>query len=519
VSATFSAGVRRRTLFGLVGAAGAGGLLAACGAEISGKLLTSKLPLPERFVTPLPIPQVARPTTPGRYDLVQRAVPVEIVPGTKTTIWGYDGTFPGPTFDVKANEPISVRITNELPVPTSTHLHGGVTAHDSDGFPTDLIVPAAIASSYQPGAGSHMPMAGDPMMWTLHTGAREYAYSLNQRAATLWYHDHRMDFTAPQVYRGLAGMFIVRDAASEALPLPAGERDIPLMICDRAFEADGSFRYPAADPRGIEPGVTAAYMQGVEGDVILVNGAPWPVFEVDAARYRLRFLNASNARRYQLSLSPGPRSGAAFTQVGSDVGLLGAPAPLDTFTIAPAERFEMIVDFGQYPVGTEVVLTNSLGSGATKGVMKFKVVRSATDDSTIPATLVDVPRLDTSEVSVRRTFDFRRKGNSWTINGNDFDPMTSIAQPKMGSTEMWTFSSDFHHPVHLHLGHFQVQSRNAGGAHAENGDAGWKDTVDLRPYELVQVIVRFPQYRGRYLLHCHNLEHEDMSMMATFDIV
>jgi len=247
VSATFSAGVRRRTLFGLVGAAGAGGLLAACGAEISGKLLTSKLPLPERFVTPLPIPQVARPTTPGRYDLVQRAVPVEIVPGTKTTIWGYDGTFPGPTFDVKANEPISVRITNELPVPTSTHLHGGVTAHDSDGFPTDLIVPAAIASSYQPGAGSHMPMAGDPMMWTLHTGAREYAYSLNQRAATLWYHDHRMDFTAPQVYRGLAGMFIVRDAASEALPLPAGERDIPLMICDRAFEADGSFRYPAAE--------------------------------------------------------------------------------------------------------------------------------------------------------------------------------------------------------------------------------------------------------------------------------
>ena len=217
MSAAFSAGVRRRTLFGLVGAAGAGGLLAACGTEISGKLLTSKLPLPERFVTPLPIPQVAKPTMPGRYDLVQRAVPVEIIPGTRTTIWGYDGTFPGPTFDVKANEPITVRITNELPVPTSTHLHGGVTAHDSDGFPTDLIVPAAIASSYQPGAGSHMPMAGDPMMWTLHTGAREYAYTLNQPAATLWYHDHRMDFTAPQVYRGLAGMFIVRDAASEAL--------------------------------------------------------------------------------------------------------------------------------------------------------------------------------------------------------------------------------------------------------------------------------------------------------------
>nr|BFE85350.1 hypothetical protein GCM10020093_079510 [Planobispora longispora] len=126
-----------------------------------------------------------------------------------------------------------------------------------------------------------------------------------------------MDFTAPQVWRGLAGFLLVRDDEDDALPLPKGERDIPLMICDRAFEEDGSFRYPSRDRSLlVTPGVEDAYMEGVEGDVILVNGAPWPVLEVDAARYRLRLLNASNARRYRLALTPG----GGFVQVGGDQG-------------------------------------------------------------------------------------------------------------------------------------------------------------------------------------------------------
>jgi hypothetical protein len=188
---------------------------------------------------------------------------------------------------------------NELAVPVSVHLHGGRTPPEHDGYPTDLLLPAGQAAGAAERAG-----------WSFQEGAKEYAYPMEQRAATLWYHDHRMDFTGPQVYRGLAGFHIVRDDEGDALPLPAGDKDIPLMICDRAFAADGSLRYPARDPAGDEPGVQPHYMEGVLGDVILVNGAP--VLEVANTRYRFRLLNASNARHYRLALGPGAASGRSI---------------------------------------------------------------------------------------------------------------------------------------------------------------------------------------------------------------
>src|SRR5690606_14017672 len=139
----------------------------------------------------------------------------------------------------------------------------------------DLVV--AEGRTFQPSGGMHGHGHHDPAVWTFHSGAKDYVYPVEQRAAMLWYHDHRMDFTAPQVWRGLAGFAIVRDDGEDALPLPKGERDIPLFICDRAFAEDGSFRYPSLDPTLLErPGVEDAYMEGVQGDVILVNGAPWP---------------------------------------------------------------------------------------------------------------------------------------------------------------------------------------------------------------------------------------------------
>lgn len=298
--------ISRRGFLGLLG--GAGLTVAGCGAlthelgrEVAGESLTSALPLPARFAVPLPIPATAVPVRPGRYEVVQRAAEVEIIPGTTTEIWGYDGMFPGPTFDLRAGSPAVIRVRNELSVPTSTHLHGGVTPPESDGYPTDVVI--ARGRGFRPPQGEHSHH--DLRQWTFHEAARDYVYPLEQRAATLWYHDHRMDFTAPQVWRGLAGFVIVRDDEDDALPLPKGERDIPLMICDRAFEEDGSFRYPSLDPTLLlRPGVDDAFMEGVEGDVILVNGAPWPFLEVDAARYRLRLLNASNARRFRLRLTP-----------------------------------------------------------------------------------------------------------------------------------------------------------------------------------------------------------------------
>jgi spore coat protein A, manganese oxidase len=202
----------------------------------------------------------------------------------------------------------------------------------------------------------------------------EDVYPLEQRAATLWYHDHRMDFTGPQVWRGLAGFHIIRDDEEDALPLPKGEKDIPLMICDRSFDVDGSFLYPSLDSslQGI-PGVEDDYMDGVLGDTILVNGAPWPVLEVSATKYRFRIINASNARRYELVLEPGNH--VPFVQVGSDSGLLGAPILHRTIRIAQAERFDVVVDFSRYDVGTEVTLRNRMGEGEIASVMRFRVTR------------------------------------------------------------------------------------------------------------------------------------------------
>jgi FtsP/CotA-like multicopper oxidase with cupredoxin domain len=510
--------VRRRALFQLAGGAGLAAIT-GCGTTAdgpgTGKLLTSAAALPVPFRTPLPIPPTARPVrrdaTTDHYLLTQRAAAASLLPGLTTTIWGYDGIFPGPTFRARSGRAMVVTVRNELPVPTSTHLHGGVTPAESDGFPMDLVTPAG----YQPSPAHRHGGTG-----LLHDVTREYRYPMAQRAATLWYHDHRMDFSGPQVWRGLAGMFVVNDEAEEALPLPTGDRDIPLLICDRAFDADGSLRYPDSSHGGAH----GEYMAGVFGDVILVNGAPWPRHEVANVRHRLRFVNGSNARRYRLALSPrtastGPSAAVqgSLVQIGSDDGLLAAPVTHTDITISPGERYDVVVDFSAYPIGTEVTLQNLLGDGATWNVMRFAVTRTATDDTRVPEVLAPVQRLTRADAVAIRQFDFRIKGGNWTINGTPYDPGGSLAAPRLDTVELWRFTSDFHHPVHVHLGHFQVLSRSGRNPSAAEG--GWKDTVDVRPYETVEVLVAFSGYRGRYLMHCHNLEHEDMAMMANFDVI
>ncbi len=479
----------------------------------TGTVLASRLPLPRPFQVPLPLPPTPVPVRAkdgaDEYHLVQRASAAEILPGTRTTVWGYDGVFPGPTLTGRSGRPVRLAITNTLSVPTTTHLHGGVTPPDSDGYPTDLLRPSGHAMP-----GMTMDATGNST-----TGQRTYTYPMDQRASTLWYHDHRMDFTGPQVWRGLAGMFLVHDDEDDALPLPRGDRDIPLMLCDRSFEADGSFRYPSLDPTlSRAPGVSSGFSDGVLGDVQLVNGAPWPVLEVDAARYRFRLLNASNARRYRLALRTSDNQGLLLVQIGSDLGLLARPQSLDAVTIAPAQRFEVVVDFSALSPGTVVTLANTLASGAMGQVMRFRVARRAKDASIVPTRLVPDQRLTATQAVATRNFDFRLTDDGmWTISGRPFSPTGNWATPRLGTVERWRFTSDFHHPVHLHLARFQVLSRDGGDPTPE--DAGWKDTVDLRPYEVVEVLASFDGYRGRYMLHCHNLEHEDMAMMANFQVV
>ncbi|WP_030238172.1 multicopper oxidase family protein [Streptomyces sp. NRRL S-350] len=500
-----------------------------------GRMLASELDLPEAFRVPLPVPPVLQPVrTDGAtdyFEITQQVAKLEILPGVKTEAWTYGGSFPGPTVVTRSGRTAVVKHRNELPVASVTHLHGGHTPADSDGYPVDLLLPVGASAGAAPGAAGTQGAAGMEGMPGMQgmpgmrpaagrdvVGERSYTYPGKQRAATLWYHDHRMGFTGPGVWHGLAGFHLVQDDAEAALPLPRGERDLPLMIADRSFAADGSFRYPAADPTLARPGVTDAYANGVLGDVILVNGAPWPRLDVDRARYRLRLLNASNARLYRLELDPQPSGGDALVQIGSDGGLLAAPVAHDGIEIAPAERFDVVVDFSRYEPGTQVRLVNRFGSGRTAEVMRFDVSsKQVQDDTSVPDKLVTVEALDPSAVVATRDFSFRRsRSDGWTVNGNPYQPGQSIATAALGTVERWRFSTDLHHPVHVHLDHFQVASRN--GAAPGPYDAGWKDTVDLRPAEAVEVLVRFTDYAGTYMLHCHNLEHEDMAMMADFTV-
>jgi FtsP/CotA-like multicopper oxidase with cupredoxin domain len=446
-------------------------------------------PIP-RFQVSLPIPPVLRPAridaTADYYEITQREAQVEILPGLRTEVWGYDGMFPGPTIKARRGRRVVVGQTNRLSVPTVVHLHGGVTPPDSDGFPTDLIMPGQ---------------------------SKTYVYPNDQRAATLWYHDHAMHHTGRNLYMGLAGLYLIEDDQESNLPLPRGAYDIPLIIQDRRFGADGALAY--------EHGVGH---RGANGDTILVNGVPWPRMEVAARQYRFRILNASNARAYRLALSSGQR----LVQIATEGGLLPRPVPGRSLPLAMAERAEVVIDFSTYPVGTRVVLQNLNGKGAMGEIMRFEVVRRERDDAVVPERLSVVEPLPEQTAVRTREFVFDTRPRFgvppmvWTINGKQFEPERPIARPSYGDVEVWRFRSprDFGlgmlHPVHLHLVNFQILRRN--GAPPLPCELGWKDTVAVDKGEEVRVIVKFDGHRGRYLLHCHNLEHEDHHMMARFDV-
>src|SRR5690606_9466767 len=260
------------------------------------------------------------------------------------------------------------------------------------------------------------------------------------------------------------------------------------------------------------------------GDVVLVNGAPWPVLEVTASRYRFRILNASNARRMELALDPEPDE-APFIQIGSDGGLLGAPVRHESIPIAQAERFDVVLDFTGQPAGSEFTLVDRLGEGSTEQVMRFRVAGPGDGEGgDVPDRLADMSDFDalTESSSVAtRTFDFDQAGerdgmSMWTINGEMFDPRRADADPVAGTSEVWELHSDPAHPVHLHVVSFKVLSRNDD--EPKPTDAGWKDTIDLVEGERARILIPFDAEPGRYVFHCHNLEHEDMAMMANMEI-
>lgn len=518
---------RRGLLVGTAAMAAVGGGAALGvrfnGSSSTGTLLRSEITPPAPYMRPLTIPPVLDPvssTSAGDfYEITQRPADVEIIEGLATEIWGYEGMLPGPTLRTRRGRKVTVRHRNQLPVPAVVHLHGARAAPEHDGYPTDLILPMGAEHSKAPGEGepSDHGHGGD-----ITHGWRDYEYHNEERATMLWYHDHRMDFTAPAVWRGLAGLHLISDDEERALPLPDGDRELPLMLMDRAFGADGSLLYPSVDDTlmGVH-GVERPYEAGVLGDVILVNGTPWPFLEVDAVRYRLRILNACNARRFRLRLDPAPDGSTdPFVQIGSDGGLLASPIPHPHLDLASAERQDVVVDFSGYQVGQTVRLVNDFGEGSTARVMEFRIARTAADESFVPSELSVIEPLDPAEATVERDMVFQSDmidgHHGWTINGEAFSVDHIHAAPRQGSVEIWNLYGDFHHPVHLHLVHFQVLGRGTKGP--GRFDHGWKDTLDLRPAEQARIIARFDGQPGKYVFHCHNLEHEDMMMMGNFEV-
>ena len=471
------------------------GLMATSGLSLA-RLADAQIPDPPAppvipFARALPIPPVLAPG-PGpvgqdSYSITLQEAFASIVPNRQTAVWTYQGAFPGPTIRARSNRQVNLRCINTLAEPVSVHLHGGHAAPQSAGHPDDLINPTAL---------------------------KDYVYPNAQLPATVWYHDHAVGAMGPHVYRGLAGFYILGDAFEDALNLPAGAFDVPVMLQDRLFSPNGSLVYPDTDE---------AIVRGVLGDRVLLNGAIQPFFAVARRKWRFRLLNASNAREYDLSLS----NGQPFIQIGTDGGLLGAPVNRAVIRLAPGERADVVLDFTSLPTGTQVFLRNSRrmpalsGDRSPRDLLRFDVGTAAADTSVVPATLRPVaplgPEIRTRDFVLGQGVSGGRP--AWLINGLVYSSTRIDASPGIGEIEIWRFvnTSTQAHSMHLHLVQFQVV--DIGGVPPGPGENGWKDTVSVPPGLTTRVKVRFSGFTGTYAFTAQGLERADHGMMGQFAVV
>jgi spore coat protein A len=444
------------------------------------------------FRDPMPIPPVLKPRRRGKvdqYTITMKPAAVQCHSQLPfTNIVGYDGLFPGPVIRATKGRQVEVTHINQMPsapehLPT-VHLHGALVAPEHDGHPNDGI-PAG--------------------------GSRTYVYPNQQRGCALWYHDHTHGATGENVYRGLAGLYFVDDPKERGLRLPRGKYEVPLVIQDRCIMVTGELMYDTA-PETLETGFL--------GDVILVNGVVQPYFAVSTRKYRFRILNGSNARIYKLALT----NGQPLIQIGTDGGLLQRPRYQSSIEIAPSERVDVVIDFSALPVGSSIILQNKNDTGRLAMIMRFDVVKKERDSAAVPAFLMPWEELPEAEAVTTREFTLNRKSIddvlTWVINGQAYDAAAPpMATPKIDTIERWRFinPTSHPHPMHMHLVQFQVV--NIGGEPQDPSDFGWKDTVVVPPGSEVTVVARFEKYTGKYVFHCHNLEHEDFAMMAEFVVV
>ncbi len=511
-----------------------------------------------KFVDPLPIPSRLQPVRKNKGKLeykvrmmqFQQRLHSQLPPAT---LWGFEGKYPGPVIEAVTNEPVSIEWMNQLPekhlfeidtkihgamppapaVRTVAHLHGARTASEDDGLPEKWIQPGHSAT---------------------------YHYPNQQRAATLWYHDHALGITRLNNYAGLAGMYLLRDEQEKQLNLPAGPYEIPLVVQDRLLNDEGHLIYAASSMAHarLAPGVWGPEFFG---NVPVINGAIFPFLEVEPRRYRFRVVNASNSRFFSLFFSdpalPFSTVAMKFFQIGSDGGLLPEPVEVTSTMLAPAERADLIVDFSGH-AGKKFIVSNYAsapfpGTGNDESPMKAAPLQQlmevrvsarlrGSDESAKPAWSIPFERLQTEtavktrELVLYESLDAQQNSLGVKINRVGYDdPVTE--SPKLNTTEIWRFinTTDDTHPMHLHLVQFQILERQSFEIQKymdsgviqykskprppEKNEMGWKDTVRVNPGEVTSIIVPFQGFTGKYVYHCHMLEHEDNDMMRPFQVM
>lgn len=479
-------------------------------AKSASQLAQSKMPKP--FMVGFKMPPQLQPDFISKnplngkpvnhYTVTELSATQEIIPGIKTPIMGYNGIFPGPTINLDQGTEAILTVRNQLPLKnplygtptvTSTHLHGSASLPQYDGYANDITAPGF---------------------------KKDYHYPNFQPARTLWYHDHGVHHTAENAYSGLAAMYQLHDLAERSL-LPQGEYDVPLIVSDIQFLANGAAGY---DDHG---------HSGLWGDVILVNGTPWPVMKVKKRIYRFRILASSISRSFRWQLS----TKEPLYIVGTDGGMTSNAIPVQSFRHAGAERYEVLIDFSKYKTGQEIILQNlsnpnNIDYDHTNKIMKFVVtdeVFSTSDPSAlkIPALMVKDPvmTLDPKNAVKKRTMKVERKHGMWMLDDQSWHDVVASnfekvwANPGLNDIEIWEIensSGGWFHPLHIHLVDFKILSRN--GAPPMAHEFGPKDVVYVGEGETVAILMRFEKNAGRYMIHCHNLPHEDHDMMLQYSV-
>lgn len=421
------------------------------------------------------------------------------ITGTAMTL--NDGAI-GPTIRVRRGDRARISLENGLDEETILHWHGLRVPEAADGHPRLVIAPGATYV---------------------------YDFEVTDRAGTYWYHAHPHHRTGEQVYRGMAGLFIIEDDEEDALGLPRGAREIAVLIQDRRLADGGEFVF---NP------VMHEQMEGFFGDVAFGNGTPNPTLEVESALYRLRVVNVTGSRITRIALS----TGVPMTLIGSDGGLLADPVQVAHLDLGTGERADLVVDLSGLPLGTRLMLvseefeppysggmgmmmmgramTGAKPQGAPMDLLEFVVTRGVTERPFVLPALPPIPRLVPARAQRTREFHFQSAMMNHTINGKAWEMERVDERVPFGSTEIWRFVNDssFPHPVHMHEVHFQMLSRTGGRGQLFPWEAGWKDTALLFPGETIDVIAEFNHHRGLFLMHCHNLVHEDMGMMLNYVI-